>query len=352
MSDTPNLGLTYLEAAQAQKHVTVNEALRRLDAIVQLAIIDRDLAAPPAAPAPGDAYIVGASPTGAWAGHAGEIAAFQDGAWAFVIPRPGWLAFVLDEARLVVRAAAAWTEPSGALGAAMLGILTAADAVNRLAVKSNAVLFTHDDVTPGSGDVRLTLNKKLALRDAGIVFQDGYSTRALLGLLADDQLSLKVSPDGTIFRLALAVDRTTGAVALPQSPRFSASASADLLLAANVWAKVAFNTADHNVQGAFVPASNRFVAPFAGTFRLGASIGFKTSVTLPASMQAALYRNAAVLPRSLRAVAGLSSGKSHLWLDELLVLAAGDVVEVYAMMETSDGLIDQSRSTFRGHHIP
>jgi hypothetical protein len=44
----------YLFAAQAQKHVTVNEALRLLDGLVQLAVLDRHLTAPPASPADGD----------------------------------------------------------------------------------------------------------------------------------------------------------------------------------------------------------------------------------------------------------------------------------------------------------
>ena len=69
MSDaTTHLLLPYILAAQAQKHVTHNEALRVLDNLVQLAVLDRDLNAPPGAPAEGDRYIVKASPapTGAW----------------------------------------------------------------------------------------------------------------------------------------------------------------------------------------------------------------------------------------------------------------------------------------------
>ncbi len=72
VDDTPNLGLPYIMAAQSQKHVTHNEAIRALDAIVQLAVLDRDLAAPPGSPADGARYIVGGSPTGAWSGHAGR----------------------------------------------------------------------------------------------------------------------------------------------------------------------------------------------------------------------------------------------------------------------------------------
>ena len=38
MADTPNLVLPYIAANQSQKHVTVNEALRRLDALVQVTV--------------------------------------------------------------------------------------------------------------------------------------------------------------------------------------------------------------------------------------------------------------------------------------------------------------------------
>ncbi|KAB2846219.1 MAG: DUF2793 domain-containing protein, partial [Hyphomicrobiaceae bacterium] len=57
---TPNLSLPYIIAAQAQKHVTHNEALRTLDAVVQLSVLDKDLSAPPVSPLDGDRYIVAA----------------------------------------------------------------------------------------------------------------------------------------------------------------------------------------------------------------------------------------------------------------------------------------------------
>jgi hypothetical protein len=66
-------------------------------------------------------------------------------------------------------------------------------------VKSNAVLLSHDDVTPGSGDLRVTLNKSAAAKDAGFTFQDAFSTRALFGLLANDDFTFKVTPDGSNY---------------------------------------------------------------------------------------------------------------------------------------------------------
>ena len=96
MSETLHLNLPYLEAAQAQKHVTVNEALRALDALVQLSVKDRTLAAAPGSPGEGDRYIVASGATGDWAGADGKVAAFVDGAWGFFAPEAGWRAY--DEA--------------------------------------------------------------------------------------------------------------------------------------------------------------------------------------------------------------------------------------------------------------
>ena len=68
MPETTHLLLPYLLASQAQKHVTHNEALRLLDGIVQLSVLDRHLTAPPASPDDGDRYIVASGATGSWYG--------------------------------------------------------------------------------------------------------------------------------------------------------------------------------------------------------------------------------------------------------------------------------------------
>ncbi|MEI9898971.1 MAG: DUF2793 domain-containing protein [Hyphomicrobium sp.] len=109
MDLTPNLGLPYIMAAQSQKHVTHNEAIRALDAIVQLSVLDRGLGTPPASPAEGARYIVGSSPTGAWSGHAHHVAAYQDGAWMLYTPLEGWIAWIADENIAVVWTGSAWS---------------------------------------------------------------------------------------------------------------------------------------------------------------------------------------------------------------------------------------------------
>ena len=106
---TPNLNLPELAPSQSQPHVPVNSALRRLDALVHLSVLDRALDTPPGSPADGDCYIVGAAPTGAWSTFAEHsIAAFIGTAWVEISPGSGWLAWVADEAVLYVFSAGSW----------------------------------------------------------------------------------------------------------------------------------------------------------------------------------------------------------------------------------------------------
>ena len=118
MSDTsPILSLPLIQPAQAQKHVTHNEALRVLDVVVQLVVIAADQTAPPAVAAAGDRYIVAAPASGAWTGHAGEVAYFMDGAWSFIAPQAGWLAQVLTPRNSVVYEPVAGWEDATVAGA-------------------------------------------------------------------------------------------------------------------------------------------------------------------------------------------------------------------------------------------
>lgn len=96
MTDTPRFALPTLAPGQAQKEVTHNEALARIDAVLQLAVESRTVATPPAAVA-GQAWIVGDGAGGAWAGYARVVAAYDGTGWTFVQPRDGCLAYVGDE---------------------------------------------------------------------------------------------------------------------------------------------------------------------------------------------------------------------------------------------------------------
>ena len=124
MANTTNLQLPFLEAAQAQKHVTVNEALLALDTLVQPNVLDRDLTAPPGSPSDGDRYIVGSSATGAWAGKDFDIAVWQDGVWKFFDPVNGWFVWVQDEQVLLIYSGAVWQPFTDVAGFVSLSALT------------------------------------------------------------------------------------------------------------------------------------------------------------------------------------------------------------------------------------
>src|SRR5665213_2357475 len=108
MSDSTNLQLPYLDGAQAQKHVTVNESLRRLDALVFLAVEDKDATAPPGSPSDGARYIPGATATGVWSGKEDTVAHYVDGAWEFYTPREGFLVYLRDEDLFYLHNGTAW----------------------------------------------------------------------------------------------------------------------------------------------------------------------------------------------------------------------------------------------------
>jgi hypothetical protein len=102
MTDTARLKLPVIAAAQAQKHVTHNEALALLDAFVQLTVMSRTVAAPPGSPAEGDCYIVPAGAIAAWSGWELSVAAFSGGGWIRLDPPEGTRAYVRDERGCVV----------------------------------------------------------------------------------------------------------------------------------------------------------------------------------------------------------------------------------------------------------
>lgn len=349
MTDTPNLGLTYVEAAQSQKHVPVNEAFRSLDVLVQPTVKDKDLTAPPGSPANGDAYIVGAGATGAWAGHADDVAAWYDNAWFFFPPKAGWVFYVQDESTDYAYSGSAWapnapgtitvsdvgftltdnadatkqvkfelsgistgttrtlTVPNATGTIALLsgtqtfsgnttfsGTLTASNATVTLGTATTATTVglgtgaitsgvsktvnlgtaglsgstttieigssvagalgvtnlrsptvylagtvlngpsaaaTFDKVGVGGatpdatnkfafygtnlllnsgGSIDLTYNKNAAGNDASLSFKTGFSARAIVGTLGDDDLHFKVSPNGSTFVDALVIDKTIG----------------------------------------------------------------------------------------------------------------------------------------------
>lgn len=200
-----NLALPYMAPSQAQKHVTHNEALQILDAVVQLSVVARDQSDPPVAPDAGARYIVGPVATGAWAGQSGRVALWVGNAWIFIEPQTGWRAWVAAESSEVVWSDGLWQPSHDLNNLTGLGINTEADSVNRLAISAPATLLNHE----GAGH-QLKINKATGGDTASLLFQSGFSGRAEMGLAGSDAWSVKLSDDGTNWVEALSLDPVSG----------------------------------------------------------------------------------------------------------------------------------------------
>ena len=112
MSVTPNLGLSLVPGNSLQPSIPTNESLQIIDALLQLAVQDKDLNAPPVTVSGdvGKRWIVGPTPTGAWAGQANKIAlCTAAGLWLFITPKIGFKGWVIDESLDYRFVAGAWS---------------------------------------------------------------------------------------------------------------------------------------------------------------------------------------------------------------------------------------------------
>lgn len=212
--NTALLALPLIMPSQAQKHLTHNEAIKRLDALVQLSVASRSTTAAPTPATEGERYILPAGASGAWAGQApGTVAIFRNGTWEYETPSEGWLAWVSSESALVVFDGATWEDAVGQpqlQNLPQVGINTTADSTNRLAVSAPMTLLSH----AGQGH-QLKINKAGPSDTASLLFQSNWSGRAEMGLAGSNDFSVKVSADGGTFRTGLSVNAATGVVSFP-----------------------------------------------------------------------------------------------------------------------------------------
>lgn len=172
MSETsPVLSLPYIQPSQAQKHVTHNSAITTLDVLVQAVAADRDRTEPPSPVVAGAVHLVAAGGQGDWAAQDHAIASHDGVGWSFLAPRQGWRVHVLADGFDVVFDGSAWVPSRPALDDLDgIGINTASDPSNPLAVAGDATLLTH----AGDGH-QLKINKNASADTASLLFQTNWS---------------------------------------------------------------------------------------------------------------------------------------------------------------------------------
>lgn len=213
MPASPNLSLPFILPSQAQKHVTHNEGMQILDAVVQLAVRSATVSVPPTSPDQGARHILPANASGSWSGQGHKLAVFTENTWVFHDPKPGWVAWVEETKTLLAFDGTAWINAVGVPDFQNLenvGVGTTANAANPLSVAGPATLLTHS----GSNH-QLKVNKAAASNSASLLFQTNWSGRAEMGTTGSDDFEIKVSSDGSTFRQALVADKDTGKVRFP-----------------------------------------------------------------------------------------------------------------------------------------
>ncbi|MEI9905902.1 MAG: DUF2793 domain-containing protein [Asticcacaulis sp.] len=221
MSDTtPRLTLP-LVGDHSQKRLVMNAGLMRLESLVQAQVVSRATTAQPPSPVDGDAYILPLGATGAvWSElAAGTFVRSESSTWETVAFPDGAIVHIADENRFVIKSGSGWVAFEDVLKAldnlTHLGIGTTADSTNVLALKGTAALMSGKYTADGgSGDLSLALNKEADGDTAQLLLQKNFTSRVILGLLGDNNLTVKVSSDGSSFTTALSVDATTGATTL------------------------------------------------------------------------------------------------------------------------------------------
>lgn len=113
---TANMDLPLLMPAQAQKHVTVNDALLRVDGLVDLVLQSVTRAVPPETVVDGQCWGVPAGAVNGWEGQAGRIAIGANGGWIFVTPGRGRRALVADRGLGAIHDGSGWVVGALSLG--------------------------------------------------------------------------------------------------------------------------------------------------------------------------------------------------------------------------------------------
>ena len=146
MSKTARLALPLVAAAQSQKHVTVNEAFERIDALAQLSLKSVSQTTPPGAPSDGDVFAVPTGGVNAWSSQDGKLAVFLNGGWSFLDAKIGWSGWIEDQGAPATYTGTQWTV--GAQGLSQNGATFALETLETDVVVSAGSTFATTPLLP------------------------------------------------------------------------------------------------------------------------------------------------------------------------------------------------------------
>jgi len=197
MANTPNLNLPLVASAQAQKHITVNESLTLIDAVLRGDLSGWNEDTPPVAPISGEVFLLGSSPSGDWSGQDGKLAYFTDGGWRFLTPQAGWGFFDPAEKARVTFDGTSWAKDTPRIHEAGAetrleiavtehAVQAGPDNVTAVLIPSHAHVFAvtakvSSEVTGTGGSWKLGVAGAEDRYGSGIGFADGSLSKGVTG---------------------------------------------------------------------------------------------------------------------------------------------------------------------------
>ena len=354
---SPRLTLPYIRPAQAQKHVTHNQAIRQIDGLIHMSVASDALSTPPTEQVEGTCYLVPPTAQDGWQGWAHHVAIWQDAAWMFLTPKTGWRLFVSDQKKLMVYHGSAWVvladaNPHHSLEA--LSIQATTTATQRLAVQSHTILWTSisqsDDATGGIVHV---LNKNAASQDNGLVFQNNYKPHLSMGCFGSNDFKISRIDEAGAHQDSLTLDSQSGILSSPTLPRFNAVLNYDYPLKENVWQRVPVNESKYNDQLCFDAEANQFRAPSAGTYFFSANVFLNNTDAVEQSCQ--IRFDCPLEGERASSLRVLSDLKSHssatLSTQSLASLEEGDTVALQAQCAQTGATLLAGATGFLGFKI-
>lgn len=174
MTTSPNLGITYLEQNQAQKHLTVNEGFEIIDAITQFVVQSAVLEAAPGSPVEGQAWIPNQdadiatdSPGDAWEGQEGNVAVYTSGGWLFLTPVEGWEARVGDTGGVIYYNGSSWVDRTSTLNAGYTQLRADEELLDLTSATTTSISFPNQCIILGASVRVVTAITGAASFDAG-----------------------------------------------------------------------------------------------------------------------------------------------------------------------------------------
>ena len=222
MGASPIFGIPLIASQQAQPEVTHNEAVMLLS-IAFLGVISVGLDTPPGSPAEGDAYVLGAAPTGVWTGKANKIAIRYNAAWQFLpaddedgtnIPigasHEGLRVWDKATNNLYIWSGSAWASYTG--GGAVSSVFGRTGAVVGLAGDYTAALVTN---VPAGGVAAVTVQAAIDELDTDKVAKAGDTMTGALQLSGSGggagNVLLKFTPNDSVWAMEATRTGTYGA---------------------------------------------------------------------------------------------------------------------------------------------